>query len=77
MKISLVLHVKEKLNAPKIKRRIAVGSFLQYNPEQANLKGAVLEGAQRYGGANRFCGGVESAGLCATYGADADGADSP
>lgn len=51
--------------------------FLQYNPEQANLKGAVLEGADRYSGANRFCGGVESAGLCATYGVDADGAESP
>lgn len=34
-----------------------------------------MEGADRYGGSNRFCGGVVSARLCATYGAHADGTD--
>lgn len=40
-----------------------------------NIRRARLEGADQYGGSNRFCGGVVSAGLCAIYGAHADGSD--
>lgn len=41
----------------------------------SNIRRARLEEADRYGGSNRFCGGVVSAGLCAIYGAHADGTD--
>lgn len=49
--------------------------FHQYYQEMSNIRRARLEGADRYGGSNRFCGGVVSARLCATYGAHADGTD--
>lgn len=42
--------------------------------KRKNIRRVRLERADQYGGSNRFCGGV-SAGLCATYGAHADGTD--
>lgn len=41
----------------------------------SNLRRARLEGADQNGGSNRFCGGVVSAGLRATYNAPTDGTD--
>lgn len=43
--------------------------------KRKNIRRARLEGEDQYGGSNRFCGGVVSAGLCAIYGAHADGTD--